>query len=169
MRQKLIALLFVFPLIAYGHGDEDHSKEKEDDGWETVTEEIPKEKLVKINRIYLKKIRPIFQKKCLDCHGTGNKLPWYASIPGPKHLIQYDVTEAKKHMDMSNDFPFSGHGTPEDDLKALRKTVEKGDMPPLRYKIMHWNSSLTDEEKKAINEWVAESLNILNQKQEEKK
>ena len=28
-------------------------------------------------------------------------------------------------MDMSNDFPFAGHGSPIEDLDALKKTVEK--------------------------------------------
>ena len=76
-------------------------------------------------------MKPIFQKKCLACHGTGNTLPWYASIPGPKQLIQNDIKEAKKHMDMSQDFPFLGHGTPKDDLKALKKTIKKETMPPV--------------------------------------
>lgn len=162
---KILALLF--PLIVFAHEGEKH--EVDDDGWETISKKVPKETLESINALYLKNVKPIFQKKCLDCHGSGNPLPWYSNIPGPKQLILRDIKEAKRHMDMSNDFPFSGHGTPEDDLKALAKTVKEGSMPPFRYKIMHWSSSLSEDNKKAINEWVEDSLKLINPKEEEKK
>jgi hypothetical protein len=131
-----------------------------------TNKKILMEKINKINQSYLRNVRPIFQKKCLDCHGNAIKLPWYSSIPGIKQLIQHDIKEAKKHMDMSNDFPFAGHGTLEDNFKALRNTVNKGNMPPLRYKLMHWGSSLSKEEKKIIDQWVTDGLFILHHKLE---
>ena len=74
------------------------------------------------------------------------------------------MREAKKHMDMSNDFPFGGHGSPVDDLNALTKTIEKDDMPPMKYRVMHWDSKLTDDEIKVINNWIKESQKVLIQK-----
>ena len=96
-------------------------------------------------------------------------MPWYAGIPGPKQLIQNDIKEAKEHMDMSNDFPFEGHGTPKDDLEALNKTVKENTMPPIQYKILHWSSSLTEDEKRTVNKWVADSLKLLTKSNEEEK
>lgn len=158
-------LLLLFPLIVFAHEGERHPVNDEE--WETISEKVSENTLKEINFSYVKKVKPIFQNKCLDCHGSGNPLPWYASIPGPKHLILDDIKEAKKHMDMSSDFPFLGHGTPEDDLMALAKTVKQGSMPPLRYKIMHWSSSLNEDENKAISEWIEDSLNLINPKKEE--
>ena len=181
-------LIFFLPTIILAHKDEkyetdkdgykpepvkvkhkDEKHETDEDGWEVVSKKIPKETMELINSSYLKNVKPIFQKKCLNCHGTGNPLPWYSTIPGPKQLILYDIKEAKEHMDMTNDFPFSGHGTPSDDLKALAETVKEGSMPPFRYKIMHWRSSLNESDKKTINEWVEGSLKLINSKKEERK
>lgn len=117
--------------------------------------------LTKINENYVREIKPIFQVSCFSCHAMGTQYPWYYKIPGPKQLIDSDIREAKKHIDMTNDFPFKGHGTPSEDLDAIGKAVNKGTMPPFRYKMMHWDSGLTDEEKQAILKWVEDSQDKL--------
>lgn len=129
-----------------------------EDGWEVITKKISQETLEKINNNYLREIKPIFNKKCLDCHGSRRELPWYFALPGAKQLMEYDMREAKEHMDMGNDFPFKGHGTLKDDLEALAKTIKNDKMPPLRYLLLHWDSSLTVEEKQKINIWITNSL-----------
>jgi hypothetical protein len=146
----------------------------------TVDETVPKlgvldkkelstnKTLKKINDLYLEKAKPIFVKKCFDCHAIGNSLPWYSKIPGPKQLIERDIREAKKHMDMTNDFPFEGHGTPNEDLEEIDKVIHKTSMPPLRYKIMHWGSGLTGEDKENILSWIRESLKLLTTVKENK-
>ncbi len=169
--KRLIAL-FLFlalPLTVSGHGDEDHSGGKADENaeWETISEEIPQSILKGINSSYLKNIKPIFQSKCLDCHGNVESLPWYSNLPGAKQLIRDDISEAKEHMDMSNDFPFSGHGTPQNDLEALERSINENSMPPLRYKVMHWDSGLESDEKSVIKAWIKKSIHLINLKKEE--
>ncbi len=155
MKSIFIILLSIFSTIVFSHKGEKHKKER-------TTKEVSVEEIKAINSEYVKKIKPTFKRKCFDCHGTVNKLPWYSKIPGPKQIINHDIEEAKKHMDMSEDFPFKGHGTQKEDLESLRNTVDKNTMPPLRYKIMHWKSSLTKKEKKLIENWVEESLLLLS-------
>ena len=129
---------------------------------EISEEEVLKKKYQKINSVYLKIIKPIFKKSCLDCHGVVEKFPWYYKIPGVKHYIDYDISESKKHLEMTKDFPFISHALPTDDLKGIIKTVKEGSMPPIRYWIMHPNSRLTKKEIKIVNDWVVESIGILN-------
>jgi len=123
--------------------------------------EAAKAKVDKVNARYLKRIKPIFRKKCFDCHATAARLPWYAKIPGPKQLIRRDMREAKKHMDMRRDFPFAGHGTPLEDFDALEEILKDGSMPPLRYRIMHRGAALNGEEKEAILNWINASRPLL--------
>ncbi|MCB0327088.1 MAG: heme-binding domain-containing protein, partial [Bdellovibrionales bacterium] len=106
--------------------------------------------------------KSIFKQKCFNCHGIVDALPWYAKIPGPKQLIHQDIREAKEHMDMSEGFPFQGHGTPLDDLEAIERVLEENSMPPLRYKVMHWRSGVTSKEKAVIQEWIKKGRKILN-------
>ena len=129
---------------------------------EISDEDILRKKYQQINTVYVKKIKPIFKKSCFDCHGVVQKYPWYYKIPGVKRYIDYDIAESKKHIELTNDFPFMSHASPIEDLKAIGKTVKEGSMPPFRYWIMHRNTRLTKKEKKMVNDWVVESIGILN-------
>jgi len=121
------------------------------------------ENLKLINEKYLEKVKPIFSQKCLSCHGELSAYPWYYAVPGVKQLLDYDIRTAQKHMDMKNDFPFGGHGSPLDDLEALKKSVQKNTMPPLRYKMLHWSSSLTEAEKEIVLGWIDKSLLLIKE------
>lgn len=121
-------------------------------------------KFQKINDSFNRKVKPIFEKKCFDCHGGTTHYPWYYMIPGAGHLIDQDIHEAKEHLDMSKGFPFSGHGSPEEDLTAITETVESGDMPPFRYKILHPKSGLNEDEKSLVKAWIRESQKELEDK-----
>ena len=167
----ILVLVFISFSQVYGHGGEDHENPKPEneieldaDGFEIVSTAPSKKMLDKINNKYLSDVKKIFLNKCLSCHGVNDSPPWYYHIPGPKQLMDYDMREAKKHMDMSNDFPFGGHGSPIDDLNALTKTIQKDDMPPMNYRIMHWDSKVTEAEIKVINNWIKESEKILIKK-----
>ncbi|MCH2533418.1 MAG: heme-binding domain-containing protein [Bdellovibrionales bacterium] len=153
----LVFLLFHFSL--YAHKGEDHSKSNNESLVVSTTQMY---KLEEINNKYFSNIKPIFEKKCLDCHGLGSKKPWYYVLPGIKHMMNQDMSEAKKHLDMTNGFPFGGHGSPKEDLQAIKKTVREDSMPPWQYKMMHWNSKLTKKEKMVLNKWIDKSLQILN-------
>ncbi len=117
--------------------------------------------LRRVDALYGERVKPIFQKKCFDCHGVGNPLPWYSRIPGPKQLIERDIRVAKEHMDMSRDFPFGGHGSPLEDLQSLQGVLEDGSMPPLRYRVMHWGSGLSEADIETIQEWLNEGMTLL--------
>ena len=159
----ILPVLLVLSSIAFGHGDEDHSEDIKNEGdTEMAASKTSKEDL-ELNALeYEKSVKPVFQKKCYDCHGSGNEKPWYYVVPGAKQLMNSDMAEAKEHMDMTKGFPFAGHGTPKEDLEALKETVKLSSMPPWQYKLMHWDSGLTSEEKKIVNQWINESLNKLS-------
>jgi hypothetical protein len=125
-----------------------------------------KQELIKINERYLKSVKPIFQKSCFDCHSSNTRYPWYSNLSGVKQLIQTDIREAKDHLDMSQDFPFSGHASPLADLKAIDKAIRNSDMPPFRYRLMHPGSRLSEQDRNAVSEWVKTSLEVLNRKGE---
>lgn len=153
---QMILVLMCFPTSA--HENHSHEKPKEKDLG------VVKENYDEINKNYVSSVKPIFEKKCFDCHSQHSNLPWYSKVPFAKGLIHSDVTEAKKHLDMTGDFPFKGHGSPEEDLQAIKGSVEKSTMPPKRYKIMHWNSGINSTEAAKIYDWVNSSLKILEKK-----
>jgi hypothetical protein len=118
-------------------------------------------KLMQVNEQYLKTVKPIFQKKCFDCHSGATVFPWYHHVPGIKQLLDHDTHEAREDMDMSQDFPFIGKGSPTDYLGNIEDEINEGSMPPFRYRIIHRDSKISDSEKQVILDWVHESQKLL--------
>ncbi len=159
-RYRKLGLLVILALLsanAFAHGNHHDSVHASKPKQQAKREAA----LTEINSVYLKQVKPIFLKKCFDCHSSQTQFPWYHSIPGVSHLIDADIAEGKKHLDMTKDFPFQGHGSPEDDLQAIGETLQKETMPPLSYRLMHWESLPTSEEKKIMLGWIAQSLEVL--------
>ena len=46
------------------------------------------------------------------------------------------------------------HATPIEDLDAIKKEIEDGDMPPLVYRLMHRETAVQPDEKRLIFDWV---------------
>lgn len=153
-------LFMTFSFQSWGHGGEDHSEQV--NKVESMNPDVElKQKYKKINKRYIDKIKPIFKKSCFDCHGNSTQYPWYYKMPGIKQLIDHDIKESKKHLDFSKDFPFVSHETPLKDLSAIGESVKGHSMPPLRYRIMHSESKLTNDEIEQIENWIKESREIL--------
>ncbi len=140
------------------------------EGFQIVNPGPSCEVLRSINQAYVSLVKPSFTQKCLMCHAdsSGQTHPLYVVVPLVSWLVAEDMSDAKKKMDMTFDFPFQGHGAPKDDLKAVGKVSENGSMPPLKYKALHWQSGLTAQEKKTVLEWVQNSLNKLQNDSERK-
>jgi hypothetical protein len=138
------------------HADPNHAKMKHPVG------KSEREKFTQINEKYLVDVKSIFLKSCFDCHSSVTHHPWYYKVPGIHQLIDSDITEAREHIDFGPDFPFQSHAMPLEDLKAIAEDVEENEMPPLSYRILHKESSLSDKEKEVIKNWVQMSLQILN-------
>ncbi len=161
MKRWIIVLgLSFLPHGLYAHGNEHHHDEplkvqssSEDHRYQEI--------MSNINARYLREIKPIFKQKCFDCHSNATRYPWYYRLPGAKQLIDADIKEARKHLDMGKDFPFVSHATPMEDLKALRKIGMDGGMPPFRYLIGHWKGALSKDEKAKIADWSSESAQLL--------
>jgi hypothetical protein len=155
---SVVSIIFLLPVMLLAHeGDNSDVVKKE----MTVDKNLPIYEL--INSSYLANIKPIFEKKCFDCHSNATKFPWYYKIPGFKQMIDYDIKKAKRHIDMSKDFPFISHNTPLKDLNSLREIIIENDMPPLRYIIAHWDARLTKSEREAIIKWSEESISKLRE------
>lgn len=157
------SLLFIaalsYPMIALSHSQRQIPKAK---GPESTQEQ---DRFRRIDMIYKTSVKPIFEKKCIDCHSSMTRHPWYHKIPGIKGFIDDDIIEGKKHLDITEGFPFRGHGTPKEDLEAIKEVTQTGSMPPFRYKVLHPFSGLTKEEKATVLEWIQESQQIMGKEE----
>lgn len=138
----------------------------ESDGKSLTDKDLPRcAALEKINATYIRDIKPIFETKCLMCHGVVKSRPLYTHLYPIKWWTDDNLREAIKASDMRYDYPF---GKPEATIKKhahrlhhIEHVVEKMNMPPWDYMLMHWDSRVTPAEKEVIIRWVHESQDIL--------
>ena len=110
-----------------------------------------------INDDYVVSVKPLFLRSCAHCHGAGNALPWYHSVPLVRGMIDDDIARARRNIDMSHDFPFRGKGTQLEYLDDIGEVLDDGSMPPLRFRMMHPGAAFTADEKNTIRAWLAQS------------
>jgi cytochrome c len=89
--------------------------------------------------------RAILVTKCADCHSSETRWPVYAWVAPGSWLIERDIVEARKKMDLSRweDMP---EETQEVWMAEIAQKAKKGDMPPMQYLALHWGAKLSDSE-----------------------
>lgn len=119
-----------------------------------------------INQEYLSSIKPIFEAKCLTCHGTVTAKPLYTRVYPIKWRTDRNIAEALEDMDMRYDFPFRAKAAAKKhrkDLHEIAEVLDENEMPPWDYRVLHWNSGVTKAEKEIILKWVENGRKILKQ------
>lgn len=161
-----VGILLIGISVAFGHGDEDHDEQAEA-AEETQAVAVDSTQALLRDSIFATiqegfvALKPIFKKGCFDCHSDQTDYPWYYKLPLVKGMIDDDIKTAHKHMDMSDGFPFKGHGSPPNDLAAIREQLTEGEMPPWNYRMMHWSAKPSDVERDSIYAWIDRSLDAL--------
>lgn len=103
-----------------------------------------------------KKVSIIMQNKCADCHTKGKTIyPFYSNFPFAKKLIDEDVQEASDNMPFTREKLLGLQEFSRLDLSKIHTVIESGEMPPAQYKILHWDASLSDSDRKAFISWIA--------------
>jgi cytochrome c len=94
--------------------------------------------------------KAVLLAKCADCHSNETRWPIYARIAPGSWLIERDIVEARKHMDLSQ----WKNTPPETQQVWAAKIVQEarsGDMPPIQYLVLHWNAKLSPADVQALS------------------
>jgi mono/diheme cytochrome c family protein len=78
---------------------------------------------------------------CMDCHSNETKWPWYSNVASVSWLIQKDVEDGRRELNLS-----TGQGDPGEMVEAIRE----GSMPPWQYKPLHPGARLSGREKQDL-------------------
>jgi cytochrome c len=80
--------------------------------------------------------------KCADCHSSETRWPAYARVAPGSWLIERDIIEARKHMDLSR-WELLSLEEQQVLLAKISHEAKSGDMPPLQYVALHWDARLS--------------------------
>ena len=78
---------------------------------------------------------------CMDCHSNETKWPWYSNVAPVSWLVQKDVDEGRRELNLSTDAA---------EVQEMIEAIDEGSMPPLQYKPLHAGARLSDSEKKEL-------------------
>lgn len=94
--------------------------------------------------------KAVLVTKCADCHSSETRWPVYARVAPGSWLIERDIVEARKKMDLSmwEKMPVE---TQEVWAAKIVQEAKKGDMPPVQYLALHWDAKLSGSDVKALS------------------
>lgn len=102
-------------------------------------------------------VSQIWQNKCVDCHSPNmTRMPIYANFPIAKDLLAKDIEAATQRFVLIKEIYNGEIPLTPLMLARLEGVIKNSEMPPSLYLSMHWNGSLTQNEKQTILEWISE-------------
>jgi cytochrome c len=97
--------------------------------------------------------RALLTAKCADCHSAQTNAPVYAHFAPISWLMERDILEARKHMNLSQWDTY----TPDEQETLKAKIVQQTksrEMPLLQYRMIHWNTRITDADVQVLALWA---------------
>jgi cytochrome c len=98
-------------------------------------------------------IRTILIEKCADCHSTQTHAPLYGRFAPVSWLLERDVVEARKAMNLSQWDTYSADQQQTLAAKIVHET-RQNEMPPAQYRLVHWNTRISVADLKVFDQWA---------------
>ncbi len=86
--------------------------------------------------------KAVLVAKCADCHSSETRWPVYARIAPGSWLIERDIVQARRKMDLSH---WETMAVEQQQVLTAKifEEAKSGDMPPLQYRLLHWDAKLS--------------------------
>src|SRR5512146_457173 len=120
-----LALLVVIQLVPYGR-DHTNPPVRAEPAWDSP------------------QTRALAVRACYDCHSNQTTWPWYSNVAPVSWLIQRDVDSGRRHLN------YSTWNQPQRREGNAARQVQRGEMPPGYYVIIHPTAALSPAEKQAL-------------------
>jgi cytochrome c len=101
--------------------------------------------------------RIILSQKCADCHSAQTRWPWYGRLAPASWLMEKDITEARQQWDLSQLDSLPPEKLDELESKIVQQTRTRS-MPPLKYRLIHTDSAITEEDVRTLTAWARQDL-----------
>jgi hypothetical protein len=88
--------------------------------------------------------RDLAARACFDCHSNQTEWPWYSNVAPMSWLIQHDADEGRSKLN------FSEWNRPQRETRQAGRDVQRGEMPPWYYVLIHPNANLSPIEKQTL-------------------
>src|SRR5882757_4754359 len=100
-------------------------------------------------------VRATLVAKCADCHSMQTRPPFYGRFAPISWLMERDIVEGRKKMNLSLWDSYSADQQQILEAKIVQET-KAHEMPPLQYRMIHWNARITDADIQSFTQWARE-------------
>jgi cytochrome c len=98
-------------------------------------------------------VRSILVEKCANCHSNQVQAPFYRHLAPLSWLMERDIVEARKAMNLSLWDTYSADRQQTLEAKMVHET-RSHDMPPVQYRMVHWNTRIADADLRIFDQWA---------------
>ena len=99
------------------------------------------------------RVRAILAAKCADCHSERTRPPIYGRFAPVSWMMERDIVEARTAMNLSLWDSYTSDQ--QQTLKAkIAQQSRSHEMPPVQYRMIHWNAQIEDGELKELVQWA---------------
>jgi len=88
--------------------------------------------------------REAARASCFDCHSNQTRWPWYSFVAPTSWLLEYDVSEGRRHLN------FSEWQREQRHAKDAAEQVRTKEMPQSDYLLLHSEARLTDAQREQL-------------------
>ncbi len=98
-------------------------------------------------------VRALLVEKCADCHSNQTRAPFYGHFAPVSWLMERDIAEARKAMDLSLWDSYSADRQQTLAAKIVQET-KSHEMPPVQYRTIHWNARIAEADLRLLGQWA---------------
>lgn len=98
-------------------------------------------------------VKAILRRACYDCHSHETVWPWYSRTAPVSWLLASDVHEGRKEVNFSTWNSYQPQAQAKK-RKEIRETLQKEDMPPWLYTVVHPQAQLSAQERLLLQQWA---------------
>ena len=99
----------------------------------------------------------ILASACFDCHSEEGRAAWYVKI-APSYWFS---RSARENLNFTEWKDYDARRR-SDEIEAIGRVVNRGEMPPWDYTVFHPAAELTNAQKDLVSEWAAHQVEALS-------
>jgi hypothetical protein len=105
-------------------------------------------------------VQQILFVSCYNCHSNNTNYPWYSYVQPIGFLLENHISKAKSELNFSEFGSYSGRKQ-KSKLKSIISQIEKEKMPLASYTFIHRDAWLSQDQKKALVNYLDSILDSL--------
>jgi hypothetical protein len=102
-------------------------------------------------------IQDTLRRSCYDCHSNQTQWPWYGQVAPFSWAVARDIELGRRQLNFSewgDYYPV----TRKRKLQWMGRALQREDMPPLSYRMIHPASRLSPQDRAQLQRWIDTEL-----------